>query len=206
MKNLFAIMLLFFCTYLSAQEKSLEFGAKVGLNISSISNYSDNNDEARKSLLIGGFLEMPINEKFSFAPELLYSSQGENSKFEILEGKFKSITQLDYIILPLIVKYYLIDGLAIEAGPQIGFLVNADQILESDGSFTGDFETIADENFNENFSNFDAGLDFGASYKLPFNLIVQARYSLGIVDINNSNLNNNKIRNNVLQLAVGYSF
>ncbi len=206
MKNLFAVILLLAFCFSNAQEKSLEFGVKIGVNISSLSNYLDSNDEARKSILFGGYLEIPVNEKFSIAPELMFSSQGEVSNFETIDGKFQAITQLDYLNLPLIAKYYLFDSFALEAGPQIGFLVGTNRSLQSDGEFNGDFEALYEDIFQDEFSAFDAGFNFGASYKLPFDVFFQARYSLGLININNSNLNNNKIRNNVFQFAVGYSF
>jgi len=206
MKKIFAIMFLLTFYFSNAQKNGLEFGVKIGANVSSLTNYLDSNDETRESILIGGFIEKPLTEKISFTPELVFSSQGEISNYETTDGNFEAITQLDYLYLPLMAKYYLFDSFAIEAGPQIGFLLGTSLSLQSDGEFSGNFEPLFADIFEDEFSTFDAGFNLGASYKLPFNVFFQARYSMGLLNINNSSFNNDKVRNNVFQFAVGYSF
>jgi hypothetical protein len=67
----------------------------------------------------GGFVNVPISDKFSIQPELLYSAQGEN-------GKSIDVTlQNDYINLPVMDKFYVSNNFTIEAGPQIGLLLSA---------------------------------------------------------------------------------
>ena len=56
--------------------------------------------------------EIPIANRFSFQPELLYSGQG-------------SSVNLNYLNIPLMAKYNLTKEFSLEAGPQIGFLLSA---------------------------------------------------------------------------------
>ncbi len=97
----------------NAQE--IKFGAKGGLNFASITG--DNIDESglTTGIHFGVLAEIPLSEKFSFQPELLYSSQALN---------------LNYLNIPLMGKYYLTKGFSLEVGPQIGFLLSAKNILK----------------------------------------------------------------------------
>ena len=90
-------MTVFGFTHVNAQD--VEFGAKIGANFGSI--YGDNTENIDPILSIinfGFYAEIPLNEKFSFQPELMYSIQG----FSVDD----KITRLNYLNLPLMGKYY----------------------------------------------------------------------------------------------------
>lgn len=205
MRNLFVILFLltFGCTY---AQNEIRFGAKAGLNLASISNNVDHNEQSRIGFEIGGLLEIPFSEKWSFAPEVLYSEKGEVTKLESPEDKYKSIAQLNYINVPLLAKFYLIKGFAVEAGPQVGFLVEASQSLSANGDFSGDFESLSDMNFEDNFSKLEVSGALGMSYRIPSGVFLQARYMLSFSNINASEDYNDKLHNSVFQISGGYSF
>ena len=168
------------------------FGAKVGLNIASLSGDDVSDLDSRASLHIGGVAEFEISEKFSFQPELLYSAQGA----KISEDGFDATFKLDYINIPLIAKYYVTDGLSIEAGPQVGFLLSSKLKVEFDGeSETEDIEDM---------SSIDFGLSFGLGYKLESGINFGARYNLGLSNI--SEEDDSDVKNGVFQISVGYFF
>ncbi len=58
-----------------------------------------------------------MNEKFSLQQELLYSTQGAEAN-DVIEVK------VDYLAIPLMVKYHLSEKFSVEAEPQASFLVN----------------------------------------------------------------------------------
>lgn len=164
--------------------QDVNFGLKAGLNISNFTG----GDADRNSLLglhIGGFAEIELSDKFSLQPELLYSFQGSEANDEVK-------VKVDYLIIPLMAKYYLSEKFSIEAGPQIGFLIN--DKAEFNGSDIPDADTDA--------SSFDFGLNAGIGYDISSNLLVQARYNYGITTV----AENPDIKNSVFQISLGYKF
>ena len=63
-------------------------------------------------------------DEFSFQAVLLYSAQGAKSDYsETLNDvtfRYTSV-KLEYIHVPLLAKFYIVEGLSLEAGPQVGF-------------------------------------------------------------------------------------
>lgn len=166
-----------------AQDLEIQFGAKAGLNIADMGGDADT-EGSRTGLHIGGLAEIKISETFSIQPELLYSMQGA----EVAEDVD---LELSYLNVPIIAKYYVMEGLSIEAGPQVGFLLSADQ----DGNDAKD-----------NLKSIDFALNGGVAYDLPMGVFFQVRYSAGISDINDIDGVDDKANNNVLSLSVGYKF
>ncbi|CAM3392334.1 porin family protein [Aequorivita lipolytica] len=198
MKNKFFTFILIALIYSTANSQSLKYGLKAGMNISKFSSntndpYSDYN--GRVGFHLGGLLEVPLNDKFSIQPELLCSFQGANINYG--ERKFT----LNYLQLPILGKYYIINGLSAEAGPVLGYLISAkyNATLTSEGGR----ETV---DVTENYKSIDVGLGLGASYKLKSDLFFGLRYNFGILDINDDSVKDSKIKNNVFQISVGYLF
>ena len=178
---LLAVLTVLGFTNVNAQE--IKFGAKGGLNFASISGDNTKGIDVVTSFNFGVLSEIPISEKFSFQPELMYSGQGYSFNDNTIA--------LSYLNIPLMGKYYLTKGLSIEAGPQIGFLLAAKN------------EKI---DVKDSFNTFDFGVNFGLGYKLDNGLNFGARYNLGLTDINNLDNSSSKDKNGVFQLSVGYFF
>lgn len=182
-RSVFAV-LLFVCTLVGAQD--FGFGVKGGVNIASIGGNSYaglGGLGSRVSFHIGGVAQIPISEKLSVQPELLYSSQGSNWSSGTLDN-----IKLDYVNLPLLGKYTVLKGLSAEAGPLVGYLISSNTANDDD------------------FKNLDVAIALGASYKLGDNLFFSLRYNKGIVNINGDSESNIRNVNNVFQLSAGYSF
>jgi len=164
--------------------QNVDFGLKTGLNISNFTG----GDVGKNSLFgfhVGGFAEFKLNEKFSLQPELLYSTQGTE-----VENLVK--IKVDYLAIPLLVKYYLSEKFSIEAGPQASFLVN--DKAEFDDSSIPDADIDA--------SSFDFGLNAGLGYNFNSNLFAQVRYNYGITTVGE----NPDVKNSVFQMSLGYKF
>jgi len=108
------------------------------------------------------FGEFMISDKFAIQPEVLYSAQG----VKLDAGGDKGDLKLDYIIVPVLGKYYVAEGFSLEFGPQIGFLVSAD------AKSGGESMSIKDE-----VKSTDISLDFGVGYNITSNLILGAGYN-----------------------------
>ena len=178
---LLAVVTVLGFTNVNAQE--IKFGAKGGLNFASISGDNTKGIDAVTSFNFGVLSEIPISDKFSFQPELMYSGQGYSFNDNTIA--------LSYLNIPLMGKYYLTKGLSIEAGPQIGFLLSAKN---------------EKTDVKDSFNTFDFGVNFGLGYKLDNGLNFGVRYNLGLTDINNLDNSSSKNKNGVFQISVGYFF
>lgn len=190
-------MILMSTTFITAQE-SVQFGAKGGVNFSSFSGdgYDDFVDpEERTSFHVGLVAEIPVSERFSIQPEVLYSGQGYDIA-DVSDGDDIEF-QLDYINVPVLAKFYLIEGLSIEAGPQVGFLVHEEIDFRptDDG---GDIELNSDD-----FHSVDFSIGLGLSYKFS-NFFISGRYNIGMTDIYKEEAIDAK--NSVIQAGVGFMF
>lgn len=182
-KSIFTILLCLSFASVSAQD--FGFGVKGGINIASIGGgtYTGLAGVGSKiSFHLGGVAEVPISEKFAVQPELLYSSQGTKWNFA-----GSSNLKLDYVNLPILGKYYIIEGLSAEAGPLLGFLLS----------------TNAEK---EDYNSLDVAFSIGASYKLNENIFFSLRYNKGLTDINKNDAITVSNQNNVFQLSAGYAF
>ncbi|CAM1333267.1 porin family protein [Tenacibaculum aestuariivivum] len=180
----------------TANAQDVKFGAKAGLNIASLSGDNDENIDSRTSFHVGAVAEIEISDKFSVQPELVYSAQGATSDYELGSVTVDATAKLDYLNLPVMAKYYVAEGLSLEAGPQIGFLLSAKTEADVSGASSQD---IKDE-----MKSIDFGLNFGAGYKLDNGLNFSARYNLGLSSVADDD--DFDIKNGVFQVSVGYFF
>ncbi|WP_420573464.1 porin family protein [Kordia sp.] len=184
MKKLLLIAAFAVFGFANVNAQDIKLGAKVGMNFASIYGDTPANLDPITSIVNFGVVgEIPINEKFSFQPELMYSIQG----FSINDT---SLT-LNYFNIPLMGKYYLTKKLSVEAGPQVGFLLSA----KNDGP-----------DVTDNFKTLDLGVNVGLGYKLNNGINFGLRYNLGLSNINDVSGSSDKFRNSTLQLSVGYFF
>lgn len=173
LKLLFVILITAQLSY--AQE--IDFGAKLGVNFATLNDASGFDN---KTGFVGGaFVETKFS-KVSLQVEFLYSQQGA----EIEATDF----DLNYVNVPVLLKYYLIGGLNIQVGPQFGFLI--DDNLED--SVISDVEA----------ETFDLSGAAGLGLDLPLGIRADARYIFGLTDT----FDNFDGQNGVFMLSVGYSF
>ncbi len=186
-------------------QQEVKFGPKAGVNFANVSGIDDT--DMKTSFYVGAVAEIKFNDKFSVQPELLYSSQGYKvSGSETIMGvtaTFEGTQKLDYINVPIMAKYYIIDGFSVEAGPQIGFLIKAEG--EGESTAMGTTSKIKEDN-KDFYKSIDFGVNFGLAYDLPMGLFINARYNLGLADIRDNSDNGDAIKNNVIQVGVGYKF
>lgn len=185
------IILIIFLAILSAYDinaQEIKFGVKAGVNFATITGDATDNVDTRTDFHIGAVVEIPLFDKLSLQPEWIYSSQGAVD----MDDKLK----LDYINLPVMVKFYVLEWFSLETGPQVGLLMG--EKLEVDGQ---------SEEISEYTSSIDFGFNFGLGFKLENGLNFAARYNLGLTNIwDFEDSNDLKNQNNVIQLSIGYMF
>ncbi|HIB36970.1 porin family protein [Mesonia sp.] len=167
MKKFLLIAAIAVCGMFSANAQETSFGVKAGVNLANLN--TDGDIDGKTSFYLGAVAEFGLSESFALQPELVYSMQGADE------------LDLSYINIPVLAKYYLVEGLAVEVGPQFGFVVD-------------------DEDTEAESIDFSAAI--GAEYALDMGVFFQARYNLGLTDV----YDGIDSKNSVFQIGLGYKF
>lgn len=212
MKKLLLIFSLIFLNISTAQEA--QFGVKAGLNYSSVVGDLTDGIKFRLSGHAGVFVELEFSEKFSFKPEILYSSQGfqfssdlatiQNGGVTSDENDIRTNVQFNYLAIPVLGKFYLNDKIAVEFGPQFAFLLN--QVTKIKNLDEGN-DTIP-ENRTAISGNFQ--LDYGGAVGLDIifteNISFAPRFYIGLRDRLNGLGTGIQNVNVAIQLSANYKF
>ncbi len=174
----------------TANAQKVNFGIKGGVNIYNIHNSNSIDYNPVVGFHAGGLVHIHLSKLFALQPEIFYSTGGANYK----NGPFDTRYNLGYINVPVLVQYMFLNGLRLQAGPQLGFLVSAK-------SKTGDIK----QDFKNDLNTVDFGLATGASYLVPnTGFGFDARVNFGLTDINKEGTVTSTNRG--LQLGVFYLF
>lgn len=172
----------------AAGQAQFKYGVKGGFNISNIGGSEVNDNKARILFHLGLYGEAALTERVDIRPELLYSAQG--ATFERPGDDLKR--NLNYINIPVLVKYNFSSGFALQTGPQFGFLTSAKDKIDGDKN-----------NIKDGIKKFDLGWGLGAAYQpsgSPFG--VDARFNFGLSRLDDEG--DWKAFNRVFQIGVFY--
>ena len=191
---------------------------KAGINISSITGDGEGK-KAKVGLVAGVEAEYGITENFGIDFGVLYSMEGCKSDLVIATGTGASAYlakgvkwNMDYINIPILAQYYPINGLAIKAGVQFGFIVRQKAKIDVDGIQFRD-GTI-DEFFNwfnehrtaafpeGKLNKFDFSIPVGLSYEYQ-SFVLDARYNIGVTKLVKDA---DQGRNSTFSITIGYKF
>lgn len=151
----------------NAQQTKL--GIKGGVSFTGVSNLAG---KVRTTGHGGLFLQTGINNNWKFQPELIYSAQGQHFTDAFNERR---VLSLEYIQAPLMLQYYPVRNVYVEAGPQVGLLINS---KTNDAKNGGDI--IYPE---EKYRKVDAGINAGLGINLTNHIGIYGRYTQGFVDV-----------------------
>jgi hypothetical protein len=163
------------------------FGAKAGLNLASFTANYVESPNIIPSFHAGAFANFLISGKFMLQPEVLYAGKG--AKYD--GGKYL----FNYVDIPVLAQYKTPSGFYLEAGPQIGFLINAKRKLN--GQSNSEAEDIKNV-----MKSYDLSWVAGIGYKLPVGVGVAARYDFGYSNAAASGT----IKNKTILISVFYTF
>ena len=181
-----AVALFFFVSSPSIAQS--RFGVSAGANFSDVVG-----DESSDNIMKIGFhagldAEFSINDRYSIAPSVLYTVKGTRSK------EFTDLSvNINYIEVPLAIKYETNGGFGFWIGPYFGILTSA--TLKYDNE---------DTDVSKDFNDLDAGVKLGIGYRMKNGLGVYTNYALGITNIDhfdNADLEN---QNSVFGLGLSY--
>ncbi|SEL95655.1 Outer membrane protein beta-barrel domain-containing protein [Aquimarina amphilecti] len=194
-KCLFLILIISVLTNIQAQGnplKSATLGLKSGINFATVIENNDNNIDFRTDFYLGLAVEAMITDKFGFQIESFYSRQGFNYE-DPIDSK-KEAVKIDYIQVPILAKAYLVNGLNIQAGLQMGFKVNENI---NSNSFLNSHNTST-----KSIKKFDLQLSSGIEYKFKTGFFTQIRYNYGLSEV----IENSELHNSIFSLGIGYMF
>jgi hypothetical protein len=178
-----------------ASKIKIGIGAKVGLNLATISSSITNirfSPEMKPDFHVGIFLNLNFGYRdqkpglFGLQPEVLYSRQG----FAVDGEK----VNFDYITVPLMVKINVYEGFSAELGPWISYLLSV-----SPTAITLDRNNVR---LSDLEGGKDVGVAVGIGYESDFGLVVGARYRHGLSDM----ANNLAWTNKVIAISLGWKF
>lgn len=251
MKNYILLLLLsilIFKTTISFAQVRIDIGVKAGISIPNLTSGSSANPinsgyGSRLDADAAVHIEYYFSNHFSIQPQLEYSSQGGkkngNQAFTVptemeqlfppdqippyLYANYKSTAKMNYLMLPILVKYRFTIarhwGGYIAAGPFVSFLLSAKNVTNGTSEIylddqhsqplpTGSQSFDNTENVRNDLHKFNAGINghIGIDYKLARgNLFIEGGGNYGFVSIQ-KNETNGKNRTGAGIVVIGYQF
>jgi len=182
MKKLLIVGLLSIVASAAFAQAQVALGIKAGVNVAKIN--SDDLESSSITSFHGGAFALFKFTAIGIQPELLFSQQGTSiDDVNFGQGDLK----MSYMTIPVMVKFYLPGGFNLQAGPQFGFLNSA----EFDG-----------QDVKESFKGSDITANVGVAWDLPFGLVLDARYNIGLSDISEDS--SIELKSGTFQFSVGY--
>lgn len=186
---LFAVLLLAGST-LQAQ-KGFRLGVKAGANLNKIDGQSfDQGFDF--SYHAGAFAEIDFSKRWGIQPEVIWSQTATKraNNIDAIYSTLPTNLKLDYLMVPVLLRYSPIGLLTFVAGPQFGVLINKNDNLLQNGQ--------------QAFKSGDLSMVLGAQVNLKV-LRLYGRYNVGLQNINDFS-DQQKWTNQQVQFGVGLKF
>ena len=189
----FLFLVSFAALTVSAANAQSGFGIRGGANFFNFggSDVSENDYTNRVGFHAGIYATILPEVPVSVEPGVFYSVKGSQN-----DDGLDSRAVLDYVDVPVLVRFRIGEGFNLFAGPQISFLTNSKFEGEFGGS-TLSFDT-------DEIKSTDAGLVFGLGYNLPQGFNVQGSYDYGLTPIFKDS--DSDVFNRGFKVSLGYTF
>ncbi|MDE3124826.1 MAG: porin family protein [Bacteroidota bacterium] len=189
MKKIIAFSLAYFCFAAMVHAQGFRAGIKAGGNLTKIDGETFNQG-FQLSYQVGGFAEIDFNKKWGIQPEVLWSqSATKSASFTTIFPPDQNI-KLDYLTIPVLLRYNIDKLITLNAGPQFGILLNKNDnlIINGQNAFkSGDFAMVG-------------------GVQLNFNVLrIYGRYAVGLNNLNDLS-NQNNWKSQQIQLGIGLKF
>jgi hypothetical protein len=192
----------------------LDLGVKGGLNYASVNSSAVL--ISNKSGIFGGhggvYGMVKIGRVFAVQAEIVYSNEGQAYKYYVAGFPTYKST-FSYFNYPILLKFYVAEGLNLQFGPQFGYLNNSKGYTYVP-SGNGGAPTISEGPLGDYVKAYNISLCVGMGWDLPMGLNFTLRYNGGLTDINKlsgqysllaaSPFGTSSANSSVLQFSVGY--
>lgn len=199
--------------FLPVHSQEFHYGAKAGLNYSSIVGDLTDGIKFRLSGHAGVFFEAELSKGFALRPELLYASQGfqySSDLYTIESGAppppgndFRTNVQLNYLAVPVLGKFNLNERFSVHFGPQFAFLLNQVTKIKSLDEPDGN-DTKSKSSTSGDF-RLDYGAAVGIDIALGTRIALTPRFYLGLRNRLNGGQDNLQNYNVSMQLSINYA-
>lgn len=209
-------------TTVNNQKDPIRFGIKGGGNAASFNDQDVSLNNQKLGFHAGVFVNIPISQKLSLQPEVLYNQLGSKSVLsstDVTNGsttvktKNDYSTTLNYVSVPLMLQMRPTKNFYIEAGPEFSYFINGKNKGESRvESTTGGITTTTTSSVSEtidkdDIKKFNIGLGLGVGYDITHNIGINARYVNSLTNIEtNTPKGVDALTNRVFQLGLNYKF
>jgi Outer membrane protein beta-barrel domain len=187
MKKILVFLTVTLLLILNSNAQQPHFGIKGGVNISDL-HFNDNTSTTSKTgVNLGVLAHIHTSRTWAIQPEVMYSLEGATDRV----GDSKVTYNLNYLNVPVLLQYMFDNGFRFEAGPQLGFLLNAK-------TKTGNVTVT-----NKGFQSTAVSIPLGVGYLTSSGFGLDARYNFGLSNIN-TDKHGPTIQSNVFQLGIFY--
>ena len=194
MKKLLFLMAISLVGVISANAQRLDFGGKIGANLTKIDGVSFS-DAYELSYHVGAFAEIDFSKNWGIQPELLFSQTTSkvDSGWHAIYGEapsslLSSDVKLNYLNIPILLRINAGNLLTFHVGPQFSILVNDNNSLVT--------------NSKNAFKKGDLAAVLGAQINIS-KFRIYGRYNIGLANISDVD-NPNEWKSQQFQLGVGF--
>lgn len=205
---------------IQAQAQKIVGGIKAGLNMTSwggqavesftnglgLSSGSVMAAGVKQGFHIGGYMNLPVTERFSIEPGLYYATKGMQvehvfNRNSFLKMRANIINEAHYLDLPVLAKITTASGFQFFAGPQLSYLVH-NRVRAEAGILGFNYEQHID--WDQGLRDFDFALAGGVGYQFGNGIQLNATYDHGLSSLDQRS--NFDVYNRAVKLSVGYTF
>ncbi len=192
-----------------------KYGVKAGMNIGTLTNTKDWGGDldrrAKTGIYLGAVAEYRFTDLIGMQAEAVYSRQGVTWSGKDGDVMEREGYRFNYINIPVLVKFYPIEKLSIDFGPQFGFVVGAayyfKEIDKHGGSDGKRFAIKGNDKLSSTYYNvFDISLGLGVNYAIIDMLELNVRYNFGLTNVMDKDFYGENTKNRVLQVGATVKF
>lgn len=174
-----------------------------GMTLATVTGDDTDDCTWKTGFIAGAELMHRFDQHFGCSLGAFYAQQGTREK----DSGFHTRLEIDYINFPVLLNFYIVKGLAIKTGIQLGIMSSCKLSAESG-------TTSAKEDVSSDFETIDVSIPVGLSYEYN-DIVFDARYHFGLKDIETSRTGvrsmyitnrNLKIHNGYFSFILGYRF
>jgi hypothetical protein len=202
-----------------AATEKFYFSLKLGLSCGTLKGASSES-ERLGGANIGLFAAIRLSDRLSLVPEVApvsrkgitnipFVSTGDPAVDPYFDEPTTSALVLNYVDIPILLKYRLGGRLSVGAGPFVGFLMSATERFRAE---LEDGEELSyKEDVSEEYRARDYGFVFEASVVVTKprrgeGLVFHVRYQGGLADVLKDSAASSAVRTSVLQIFVSFPF
>ena len=156
--------------------QGVKYGVRGGYNISNLDfdGTPTMANKHRNSMYFGAFANIGLSRTVSIVPELQFSAEGANAE----------VLHLDYIQMPIFLRFRFSEKIHAGIGPQVGLKVHK---------------------YEDGMANMAYSALVGVEYKINYAIFADIRYTYGIRNVFDEKVGTSA-KNTNIQLGVGYKF